>query len=72
MQIAESIYNRKHLISTAIRLKKVLSKNKKSKVITPPSDLNDHKSSYFNKLRRKVFNHFILFRRSVMAFINDN
>jgi hypothetical protein len=72
MQIAESICNRKYFISIAIRLEKVLSKNKRSKVTAPPNDLNGHRLSYFNKLKRKIFNHFTLFRRSVMASINNN
>jgi hypothetical protein len=72
MQIAKSIYNRKYLISTIIRLEKVFFKNKRSRITAPPSDLNDYRLSYFNRPRGKIFNYFISFKRSVMTFINNN
>jgi hypothetical protein len=72
MQIAEPICNRKHLISTITRLKKVLSKNKRSKITAPPNDFNDHRPSYFNRSKERISNNFIPFRRSVMASINNN
>jgi hypothetical protein len=72
MQVAKPICNQEYFISTAIRLEKVLFKNKKSRVTAPPSDFNGHRPSPFNKLREKIFNHFISFRRPVMASTNNN
>jgi hypothetical protein len=62
MQITESICNRKYLIFIAIRLEKILSKNKKSRITAPPSDFNDYRLSYFNRSRKKISNYFISFR----------
>jgi hypothetical protein len=72
MQIAQLIYNRKYFISIIIRLKKILSKNKRSKITAPSSNFNDHKLSHFNKLRGRVFNYLIFCRQSIIASINDN
>jgi hypothetical protein len=72
MQVVKSIYNRKYLISTTTRLEKVLFKNKRFRITAPPSDFNGHKLSYFNKLRERISNHLISFKRFIMAFINNN
>jgi hypothetical protein len=72
MQITESIYNQKYLISIVIRLKKVFSKNERFRVTAPPSDLNSYRPSYFNRPRERIFNNFISFRRSVIASTNNN
>jgi hypothetical protein len=72
MQVAEPICNRKYLISTAIRLKKILSKNKRSKVTAPFNDFNDYRSSHFNRSKERISNNFIFFKRSIIASTNDN
>jgi hypothetical protein len=72
MQITKSIYNLKYLIFTAIRLEKVLFKNKRFRITTPFSDFNSYRISHFNRSRKRISNNFISFRRPVMASINNN
>jgi hypothetical protein len=72
MQIAKSIYNRKYFIFTATRLEKIFFKNEKSRATAPSSNFNNYRPSLFNKLKEKISNYFIFFRRFVMASINNN
>jgi hypothetical protein len=72
MQIAESICNRKYLISTVIHLEKIFLKNKKSKITAPPNDLNDYRPSHFNRPKKRISNNLIFFRRPIMASTNNN